>query len=201
MSELQNLIERKIMNEEQTAVFLPFDTETGGLTEESSLLTAHFAVCDKYFNVIDELDLLIKPNNGDYVVNAEALEVNHIDLKQHDKLAITYSEAGAKLRDFLWKHSKNGKIKLQPVGKNVNFDINKVNSTILGSKTWNQFVSYRQYEITTVVTLLKRKGILPLNAPESLQGIAEFLGIKANWHTAKGDNMAGIEVIRRLEAL
>ena len=182
-------------------LYLGLDTETGGLTEESSLLTAHFAICDKDFNVLDELELVTKPNDGQYNVSAEALGVNKINLIEHDKIAKTYSEAGQELRNFLWKYSQNGKIKLVPVGKNVGFDVIKINNTILGKKTWSMFTSYRLYDITGLVIYLKRKGKLPVDAPDSLSGLGEYFGIKTDWHTARGDNLAGIEVVKKLEAL
>lgn len=182
-------------------LYLPFDTETGGLTPESSLLTAHFAVCDKDFNVIDELGLAMKPNDGQYNVSCEALEINKIDLIAHDKVAKTYSEAGQDLRNFLWKYSKNGQIKLVPVGKNVGFDVIKVTDNLLGRKTWNQFVSYRLYDITGMVMMMKRTGRLAQDAPDSLEGLAKFIGHDFVAHTAKGDNYAGIAVVKWLESL
>lgn len=183
------------------ALYIPFDTETGGIGEEVSILSAHFAACDKDLNVIDELDILTRPNDGVYVTTAKALEINKINLIQHDKVAVTYSQAGAQIRDFVCKHSQNGKVKLIPVGKNVGFDVKKVTDNLLGAKTWNQYVSYRTYDITSMIIYAKRLGLLPLDLPESLQEVAEHFGIKAEWHTARGDNMAGIEVVKRLEAL
>jgi len=183
------------------AIFLPFDTETGGIGPDVCLLSAHFAACDEDWNVIDELDLLVKPNDGIYKVTAEALTINHIDLIAHDKVAMPYSQAGQVLRDFLVKNSQNGKIKLQPMGKNVGFDVEKVTENLLGKKTMMQYVSYRNYDITPIITYLKRTGRLDRFAPESLEGLAKHWGIEAKWHTARGDNYAGIEVMRRLEEL
>ena len=183
------------------ALYLPFDNETGGLGKDVALLSAHFAVCDAKWNVIDELDILSKPNDDQYVVTARALEINKINLIEHDKVALTYSQAGAKLRDFLWLHSDNGKVKLVPVGKNVGFDVIKVTDNYLGARTWNQFVSYRLYDITTLVIYLKNVGKLPQDAPDSLEGLANYRGIPIEAHTAKGDNYAGIEVVKWLESL
>jgi DNA polymerase III alpha subunit (gram-positive type) len=184
-------------------LYIPFDTETGGVVEESTLLTVHFAICDSKFNIIDELDLAVKPNGREaqYNITARALEINHIDLIEHDKVAKTFSEAGQELRNFLWKYSNNGKIKLIPVGKNVGFDIKKVNDQLLGASTWNQFVSYRTYDITSMIIMVKRKGLLPEDAPESLEELGKYFGIDFVAHTAKGDNYAGIEVVKRLESL
>lgn len=183
------------------AIFLPFDTETGGIGPEVSLLSAHFAVCDEDWNILDELELNIKPNDGIYRVTAEALSINKINLIEHEKVAATYSHAGAQLRDFLWRHSQNGKIKLQPMGKNIGFDVQKVTDNILGAKTFNQFVSYRCYDLTPLITFLKRTGRLDRFAPESLEGLAKYFGFEAEWHTARGDNLAGIKVIKKLEEL
>ena len=189
------------MSANSEAIFLPFDTETGGIGPDVSLLTAHFAICDANWNILAELYLAMKPNDGIYKTTAEALTINKIDLINHDKIALTYSESGARLRDFIKLHSQDGKIKLQPMGKNVAFDVLKVTDNILGAKTFNQYVSYRCYDITPLVTFLKRTKRLELNAPESLSGLAEYFGITAKWHTADGDNKAGIEVMKILESL
>jgi hypothetical protein len=183
------------------AVFLPLDTETGGIGPEVSLLSAHYIAADKDWNVIDELLLLTKPNNGLYMVTAEALAINKIDLIAHDKVAMTYSEAGGKLREFIWKHSQNGKVKLQPMGKNVAFDVEKITDNVLGKKTWNQYVSYRCYDITPLITYLKRTGKLRPDAPESLEGLANYINFPFVPHTADGDNYAGIAVMKWLESL
>ena len=189
------------------ALYLPFDCESGGIGKEVSLLSAHFAACDKDFNVIDELNLLLKPKDLDdtgqpiYKVCARALEINKIDLIKHNAVAISQSEAGQQLRNFLWKYSENGKRYLIPTGKNIGGDIDWVNTHVLGKREWSKYVSYRTYDITSLLISLKRKGKLPADAPDSLQGICEFFGIQAEWHSARGDNLAGIEVIKRLESL
>lgn len=188
------------------AVYLPFDCESGGIGAEISLLTAHFAVCDQDFNVIDELALAVKPKEVDetgstiYRVTAAALSINGINLIDHDKVAVTKEQAGQMLREFLWKY-KPQKGFLIPVGKNIGGDVDWVNNHILGEKEWRKFVSYRTYDITTLVHLLKRVGKLPLEAPESLEGLARFKGHNFIAHTARGDNMAGIEVVKWLESL
>lgn len=183
------------------SIFLPFDTETGGIGETVSLLSVHLAACDTNWEIQDELMLLTKPNDGHYVVTAEAMNINKINLIEHDKVAITYSEAGGKLRDFIWRNSQNGKIKLQPMGKNVAFDVIKVTDNILGKKTWNQYISYRCYDMTPLITYLKRKGKLAPDAPESLEGLATYIKFPFVPHTADGDNYAGIAVMKWLESL
>lgn len=183
------------------AIFLPFDCESGGIGDEISLLSAHFAACDEDWNVVDELELLVKPNDGIYKVTAEAMSINKIDLIKHEAMAMPYSQAGQLLRDFLVRNSQNGKIKLQPMGKNIGGDVGWVTQHLLGKKTFNQYVSYRCYDITGIITYLKRTGRLDRFAPESLEGLAKYFGFEADWHTARGDNYAGIKVMRKLEEL
>jgi oligoribonuclease (3'-5' exoribonuclease) len=116
-------------------------------------------------------------------------------------MADSFSVAGGKLREFLWKYSDNKKIKLMPVGKNVAFDIKKITDQLLGAETLHQFVSYRTYDITSLIELCKRKGKLDRKAPDSLEALGEYFGIKFVAHTARGDNLAGIEIVKHLEAL
>jgi hypothetical protein len=188
------------------AVYLPFDCESGGIGEDISLLTVHFAVCDKDFNVIDELDIALKPTEVDetgsaiYKVTASALAINNINLVEHDKVAVVRAAAGQKLREFLWKY-KPEKNWLIPAGKNIGGDVAWVNEHILGMKEWQKYVSYRHYDITTLVIFLKNTGRLPADAPDSLSKLAEYFGMSAKWHTARDDNMAGIEVIKKLQSL
>ena len=84
--------------------YLVLDCETGGF-EGTSLLTFHFDVLDKDFNTLDSLSLFLRPKDHIYKVTAEALTVNHIDLIEHEKKAITYQEGGTLLFDFLQKNS------------------------------------------------------------------------------------------------
>ena len=91
--------------------FLAFDAETGGIGADKALLTLYFIVLNEKFEVLDELDLRIKPNDDIYHVTAEALEINKINLVEHDKVALTDKAAGQVLYPFLEKHSEKGKIK------------------------------------------------------------------------------------------
>lgn len=194
------------MEEMSDPVFLALDCESGGIGPEISLLTAHFAVCDAQWNIIDELALNLKPKEVDetgstvYRVTAAALEINKINLIEHNKIAVTKAEAGQKLREFLWKYRLQ-KGWLMPMGKNVGGDIDWVNEHILGNGEWRKYVSHRTYDITSLITYVKRIGKLAPDAPESLEGLAKYIGFDFVPHTADGDNRAGIAVIKYLESL
>jgi hypothetical protein len=187
-------------------VFLAFDTESGGIGPDISLLTAHFAVCDAQWGIIDELAIVLKPKEVDqtgstiYKVTAAALSINKIDLIAHDKVAITKAEAGQRLREFLWKY-KPQKGFLLPMGKNVGGDIAWVNEHLLGSGEWRKYVSYKVYDITTVVAYLKQVGKLSQEVPESLEGLAKYINFGFTAHTADGDTKASIAAMKYLEEL
>ena len=85
--------------------YLVLDTETGGIGPDVSLLTVYLGVLDENLNLLDELELFLKPNDGIYKTTAEALGINKINLVEHEKKAVTYREGGTLLFQFLQKNS------------------------------------------------------------------------------------------------
>lgn len=183
-------------------LYLPLDNETGGLHEDVCLLSTYLEVVDESFNVIDSLELYVKPNNGVYSVEAGGLDVNKINLIEHDKVAITYSEAGQKLFHFLKKNSQDGKIKLIPVGKNVMFDISGLQKHLLSKTNMEKFVSYRVIDITGLAMGLQIVGKLPADMSLSLGSLAKHFSvydqISGNAHEAKYDTQITMLVYKKL---
>lgn len=184
------------------AHYITLDTETGGVTIDTSLLTVYFGILDKDMNLIDSLSLAIKPNeNKPYVVTGQGLGVNKINLVEHDKIAITQSEAGGKLFTFLKKHSNNGKVKLIPIGHNVNFDILHIYEHLLSKPHWDSFVSYRKLDTGMAAQLFKYFGIIPDDKSGSLEYLAERYGIDFGnrAHTADGDALMCVEILKKMK--
>jgi DNA polymerase III epsilon subunit-like protein len=178
--------------------YLVLDTETGGF-EGTSLLTAYFSVLDDTFEECDNLLLEMKPDDGKYIVTAEALRVNGIELKSHDQRAITYREAGTKLYNFLNGNSVLGSDKLIPVGHNVVFDIMKIQELLMSKNTWNKFVSYRTLDTGTIARACIAAGLLPSSVSGSLSSIAEYFNIdSSSAHSADGDVMMTTLVLEHL---
>lgn len=181
--------------------FIAFDNETGGIAPETSLLTVYFAILDDQLNLIDELELYLKPNGGEpYVVEAGGLEVNKINLIEHDKKAITYSEGGQLLVKLLKKHAV-GKDRLTPLGHNVPFDIDGICNNLLGRKTWNQYVSYKIQDTQQCASFLQRKGYFPPDMSMSLTSLASHFNISViggQAHESKYDTLVTIEVYKAL---
>jgi len=186
--------------------YVAIDNETGGIEEVTSLLTSYLGVFDENFKLIDELYLYTKPNDGNYVVTAEGLRINRINLVEHEKVAITYKEAGTKLYEFLRKNSMDGKIFLAPVGHNVGFDIAGLQLNLLGRKTWNRFVSYRLNDTGCSVGDLIHAGIIPNTVKGSLGSCLEYFDLlkefpKETLHDAKVDALASLAVYQKCQVI
>lgn len=178
------------------ATYVAFDTETGGLDADKSLLSVYFMILDENLNQLDELLLLVKPTDGVYHVTTGALGVNKIDLVLHDKKATTYDKAAEIVAKFLADHSANGKSKLTPIGHNVPFDIGFIQAHLVNRKLWETFVSYRLLDTATVGMFLRTAGLIPKTVTGSLGSYAEHYKVtKETAHTADGDVKMTVEIL------
>jgi hypothetical protein len=181
--------------------YLSLDLESGGPEIKYSLLSAYFVILDENLETVyGELDLKIKPNDGNYLVRGEALGVNGIDLVQHDKEAVTESKAATLLYEFLEEHAPNGSVKLMPIGHGIEKDIEFIKEHL--TKNWNKFVSYRYLDTGCIVQFLKLTGKVSRDLGGSLKELGEYFDVPmSGLHTAKGDTWATIEVLKKLRDL
>jgi len=181
--------------------YLAVDNETGGF-EGTSLLQTYLAVLDQDLNITATCEMDVKPDNGIYQVEAGGLEVNKINLIEHDKTALTYSAAGAVLRQFLLAQSLGGKIKLIPLGHGVTGDMIGLR-VLLNRKTIEEYTSYRKLDTAVIAQYLKFMNKIPDELSGSLESLCAHFGIvvDADAHTAKGDVARTIEVMRRMARL
>lgn len=181
-------------------MYIGIDNETGGIgADKVSLLTAYFGVYDKDLNLVDELDLLLKPKDGIYKVEGRALDINKINLIEHDKSAQSYEDAGQVLFRFLAKNSNNGEIKLIPVGHNVTFDLLFIHTQLLKRAVFEQFTSYRKLDTSVIAQFLKLVGELPEEISGSLDSLASYYSIpQPAAHTGKGDVDTTIAVLKAM---
>lgn len=179
--------------------FLANDCETGGIGHDKSLLTAYFVALDTKFNPIDDLYLRMKPVDGIYKVQAEALAINGINLIEHDKIAETPDICMQKLIAFVEMHSDKGKDRLVPIGHNVAFDIQFYKHAILRRPTqMDKYVDYRCLDTCVIAKFLQLTGKLPPNMKISLDELAKFFRIpKPEVHDAKTDTLVSVDVLKR----
>lgn len=185
-------------------LYVPLDTETGGLDPKTSdLLTIYISVVDENFQILDELDLKLKPD-GDRlpVTEAGAMRVNGIDLQKHlaDSSTLTYSQAKEKIQEMLKKHlKKNGRYSnLVPLGHNIPFDLNFIWQHLMSKEEWEKFCHYRNIDTNPIIWLLKDSGWFPRDLG-NLGSVVDFLSLpKRNAHTAKDDVLMTVDVYKKL---
>ena len=172
-----------------------FDCETGGLDPSYSLLTLFGGVLDSNFNVIETIDLAIKPSSGKYIVHPMSMKTNKIDLVQHDAMAVAEKEAAGKLRSFLCRHTHAGR--LIPAGHNVRLDLNFAEVLL---PQFEQYVLHRAHDTASIASLAQNLGILSEGCSLSLPKICEELGIDSTGlHNAQIDFELTRQVMIQLE--
>jgi DNA polymerase III alpha subunit (gram-positive type) len=178
--------------------YIALDTETGGVTPETSLLTAYFAVLDENLCVVDELDLKVKPDDGNYVVTAQALGINKINLIEHEKVAIPYKDAKTPMYKFLERNYQGEK--LIPVGHGIAFDVVRIRPTLISQGSWENFCSYRTLDTGQAAQFLRAAGKFPDNVSGSLGSLVAYFGIKfkGELHDARVDTLQTVAVLREL---
>lgn len=182
--------------------FLLMDAEYGGiksngkLCHDYSILEIYLEVTDENLDYIDSLELKIKPDNDQYIVSAEGLAANKIDLIKHNQVAITQGKAKELLYNFLKKNSKDGEVKLFPLGKGIVGDIRYLfDQKFIAEHNWRAFCSDQIVDFGSVIMLLKILGLYPQTRKNSdgkmsnsLEALADHLNIKtSNLHEARGD--------------
>lgn len=177
-----------------------FDTETGGLDAKSvSLFSLYGVILDNEFNILESIDLKIKPEDGRYHVDVEAMSVNKIDIVQHHKTAIPEPDAGKKLREFLIRNTIYTTDKLVPAGHNIGrLDI-PMGERLIGFEDWNRIFARQTLDTGTIAQFLVLRGIISRTNNCSLKQLCEFYGIDyANAHEAKTDVLLTLEVLRAM---
>lgn len=180
------------------------DTETGGLNpKENSLLTVALMVV-KNKEVIAQNEWKIK--HASYNVSARAMEVNGIDLVEHDKEATHAEVAGEEMIAFLEAYcSKEEKGML--VGQNTIFDKNFLegffsslkNKTLMGA--YYRLVSHRYIDLMSITAFLNLSGVLDTDGL-SLDAVIESLNLEVKArHTATDDARLTWEALLRLTEL
>jgi hypothetical protein len=178
--------------------YLVFDVELGGVDIQYSLLTTYFAVFNSKFQYLDSLDIALK--SDPYIVSAQGLSVCKIDLVKHDKYAEPKSIVGGKLRNFLIKHSDEGRNKLIPIAHGIDGDLRHIWDKILNRLTFEQYVSYRKIDTSILTQMLQLKGSLPNDLSGSIESLKEYYRISdcGNLHEAKTDALLCIKILQKL---
>lgn len=180
-------------------MILSIDTETGGLTRDTSLLTVGLVFYDDDFNLLEERHVKLIPDDGIYRVEPRAMEINKIDLVELAKEAITYKEAKSLIYNILCKQSQEGTDKIMVIGKNVSFDLERIWDNLLSKNSWEKFCSYHTIDISSVFKTMQMLGIFEKNMSGSLESLAKrYKMVTLGLHDALYDAKITAEVYQNM---
>ncbi len=178
-----------------------FDTETGGLSERTSLLTLYGIITDENLEPVDSISLKLKPSDGVFLVEGQALEINKINLDKHSRIADTYEVGAKKLKDFLSRHVENHTRKLDIIGQNViEFDIPRVKNFLLSDEEFSFYFSRETKDTKVQGIFLKTLGIIPGDVNSSLITQLKFFFPDLNLdghHDAKWDTEHTLKLYKK----
>lgn len=146
-----------------------YDMETGGLDEKKvSPLSLSAKITDDNFNKMLEFDMFIKPDDGIYRLEAKGMEINKINLVDHDAVAITETQAAYKILGWLTtKYLGIGRPKL--VTHNGDLDKRFLKQMFQNANIdFYQCFSKRSLDTAATALFLQTIGIIPQNNSCSL---------------------------------
>ena len=168
-----------------------YDYETSGTDSKvHGIMTGYFVIYDENDNKLDELDLYLKPDHGEFVVEPEALKVTGINVEEHlaDPRTVTYTEGARQLKEMLTKHKIPKKRNhFRPCGQNIGFDERFTMDVLIPEVEWRKLVHYRTLDTLTITTFLQMLEMIPKDLG-NLSSLVEYFGIPmGNAHEAKED--------------
>ena len=183
--------------------YLVFDTESGSRHANSTLLTAYFLIVDAEFQRIGDIYLQLKPEgNGHYIVDAQGLAVNKINLVEHDKVAITCKQAKPLLYDFLKKHA--GLKRLTPIGHGTKGDIQRITDNLISEGSWEQFCTYHYVDTSVWLQILRIYGKMPDAGKGSIRDLHDDyfnLNVEGEDHDCRVDTWKTLGVVKEFVRL
>ena len=186
-------------------MYMFFDTETGGLTPEFSLLTLSAIATDEQFNIISvcgyDKGMYVRVKHADYVVHPKAMEVNGIELADNDEHGFTVSETKELLLAFVEEARRAiGYKKLVPAGHNFPFDMRFLQAYLIPDPEWKNHFTHPALDTCASARLLTAAKLIDGGC--SLPHLRRLFGIETGVeHNAQSDNLASIAVAKRFTEL
>lgn len=177
------------------------DTETGGVNPSRHDLLSIGMVVWESEKILDKEEILIKGNFRR--VTKEAIAINHIDLKSHNKIALDKEKAIEKLIKFVERNFKEKPVIL--AGHNVSFDIAFLKHLFEKQNIdYYKYFSHRHIDTTSILQYFGIKNNLSnaelLSFASSDKAFSNF-GIhieEEDRHTALADAFATAQLFTQL---
>jgi DNA polymerase III alpha subunit (gram-positive type) len=182
-------------------MYIFFDTETGGLNPDYSLLTVSAIAVDPNFDIVHVQDLkpglYLRIKHEVYNTSVQALAINKINLADHDAIGFSVSESSEALEAFLAEAKKKlGVRRFIPAGHNVPFDISFLQHYLLPEKRWRAHFSIPPFDTCAIAKLFNSAG--KINVGCGLEKLAAHFNFDmGRAHNAENDNLAAIHVAKK----
>lgn len=188
--------------------YLWTDCETTGKDEKKhDILTLYMGVYNDNQELIDELDLMLKPDHNDInkiIYDPEAAEVTGIDLITHfnDPATITYEQAKLKILSLFEKHKiPKKRTHFRLCGHNVSFDKKFILAKIMSEDEWESWVHYAHLDTFVIATFLKDVELIAGDVG-NLGSLVEYFGIPiGKAHNAREDIKMNVEVYKAIKSM
>ena len=157
--------------------FILIDIETTGFDEKKHQILEVGILVIKDLKVIDQFEVKIK--HREYTITAKAMEVNNINIVEHEKEALFEKEAAERMLEFLNKHKGEDEGYIV-IGQNVAFDIKFLEEMFLRTykiKEYRQVISYRNLDIMQLAMIKNIEGKISLEK-QDLDSILKELNIE-----------------------
>ena len=175
--------------------YLSIDTETGGLSSDKhDILSIGYVVTDKDLCTIEKGEILIKGRLRR--TTADALAINKIDIKEHNKIAGTRKKAVKKLQEVISRHWENNHPTL--IGQNIPFDV-KFLKVLFDSEGQDFTPDYTSIDLKILWQTLIALGRVN-TADAKLDTILDYLkmGTTGQRHSALVDAENVLEVLKAI---
>jgi DNA polymerase III epsilon subunit-like protein len=181
-----------------------FDTETGGLTPDYSLLTFSAIIADRNFNVVSvhglDPGLYLRLRYPRYNTQPRAMAINRINLAEHDAHGFSVPEAREMLLAFVHEACvATGERRLIPAGHNVPFDIQFTQRYLLPQVEWGNHFAHPSLDTCAIARFFKACGLIDCDC--RLGAVCEYFGIDiGNAHNAEADSLACLRLAKEFKA-
>lgn len=197
---------------EKPCKYVLIDTETGGTNPRiHSLLSVCMtlvSISPTEIKALDSIYLEAKPADGNYVVTASALEINKINLVEHNKTAKTYPSVSLRLARWLHEVSPLSGYPFgqsyQYLGWSPEFDVLAMQTHIYDTANERGGLTGRLFaraslDVKSIALLHKSLGLLPRDLNISLVDVAKHFNLDVSKaHNSEWDCYLTLEVLKNL---
>lgn len=172
------------------------DGETGGLDEDETSLLSLGLVAWENHKIKNVLEVYIK--EPVLRIIPSALEINKIDLRKFNQMAISVEEAQKKIEQFIYQNFGLPKGQVKLAGINIKFDIGFIKKCF-SKKFYHKWFQHKSMDLQAIITYLYIKGLIPEDYSSSEEAYKYFnINNGVVRHGALFDALDNVELFEKL---